>query len=136
MKKRVNPSFYTLCRTAFNLTRGYQKLHAMGAKYQDISFGNLFFNPDNGDVLICDNDNVSFDNSKPGGVLGTPGFMAPEIVRGENDHPKIQTDIHFPCYCSIFYGKSSTGRKAGSKYPLHGYGSQSEVVWHRSGIYL
>ena len=32
--------------------------------------------------------------------------------------------------------KSSTGRKAGSKYPVHGYGSQSEVVWHRSGIYL
>ena len=91
MKKRVNPSFYTLCRTAFNLTRGYQKLHAMGAKYQDISFGNLFFNPDNGDVLICDNDNVSFDNSKPGGVLGTPGFMAPEIVRGEK-RPSKDTD--------------------------------------------
>lgn len=91
MKKRVNPSFYTLCRTAFNLTRGYQKLHAMGAKYQDISFGNLFFNPDNGDVLIYDNDNVSFDNSKPGGVLGTPGFMAPEIVRGEK-RPSKDTD--------------------------------------------
>lgn len=91
MKKRVNPSFYALCRTAFNLTRGYQKLHAMGAKYQDISFGNLFFNPDNGDVLICDNDNVSFDNSKPGGVLGTPGFMAPEIVRGEK-RPSKDTD--------------------------------------------
>lgn len=91
MKKRVNPSFYTLCRTAFNLTRGYQKLHAMGAKYQDISFGNLFFNPDNGDVLICDNDNVSFDNSKPGGILGTPGFMAPEIVRGEK-RPSRDTD--------------------------------------------
>ena len=26
----------------------------------------------NGDVLICDNDNVSYGNSKPGGVLGTP----------------------------------------------------------------
>ena len=63
----------------------------MGAKYQDISFGNLFFNPDNGDVLICDNDNVSFDNSKPGGVLGTPGFMAPEIVRGEK-RPSKDTD--------------------------------------------
>ena len=97
MKKRVNPSFYTLCRTAFNLTRGYQKLHAMGAKYQDISFGNLFFNPDNGDVLICDNDNVSFDNSKPGCVLGTPGFSG---VR--RDHRKIQTDIRFLYYCSIF----------------------------------
>lgn len=91
MKNRVNPSFYVLCRTAFNLTRGYQKLHGMGAKYQDISFGNLFFNPDNGDVLICDNDNVSLDNSKPGGVLGTPGFMAPEIVRDEK-RPSKDTD--------------------------------------------
>lgn len=91
MKNRVNPSFYVLCRTAFNLTKGYQKLHGMGAKYQDISFGNLFFDPDNGDVLICDNDNVSFDNSKPGGVLGTPGFMAPEIVRGEK-RPSRETD--------------------------------------------
>lgn len=36
MKKRVNPSFYTLCRTAFNLTKGYRELHAIGAKYQDI----------------------------------------------------------------------------------------------------
>jgi serine/threonine protein kinase len=91
MKKKVNPSFYALCRTAFNLTKGYQKLHGMGAKYQDISFGNLFFNPDNGDVLICDNDNVSFDSGKPGGVLGTPGFMAPEIVRGEK-RPSRETD--------------------------------------------
>ncbi len=91
MKKKVNPSFYVLCRTAFNLTKGYQKLHAMGAKYQDISFGNLFFNPDNGDVLICDNDNVSFDGTKPGGILGTPGFMAPEIVRGEK-RPSRETD--------------------------------------------
>ncbi len=91
MKKKVNPSFYVLCRTAFNLTKGYQKLHGTGAKYQDISFGNLFFNPDNGDVLICDNDNVSYDSTKPGGVLGTPGFMAPEIVRGEK-RPSRETD--------------------------------------------
>lgn len=69
----------------------YRNLHIAGAKYQDISFGNLFFNSDNGDVLICDNDNVSYGNSKPGGVLGTPGFMAPEIVRGEA-RPSRDTD--------------------------------------------
>ena len=91
MKNRVNPSFDVICRTAFNLTKGYRNLHIAGAKYQDISFGNLFFNPDNGDVLICDNDNVSYGNSKPGGVLGTPGFMAPEIVRGEA-RPSRDTD--------------------------------------------
>ena len=46
--------------------QGYRNLHIAGAKYQDISFGNLFFNPDNGDVLICDNDNVSYGNNEAG----------------------------------------------------------------------
>ncbi len=93
MKRKADPSFYVLCRTAYNCAKKYQKLHAMGAKYQDISFGNLFFDPTTGDVLICDNDNVSFDNSKPGAVLGTPGFMAPEIVRGEAK-PSRNTDLY------------------------------------------
>ena len=65
----------------------------MGAKYQDISFGNLFFDENTGDVLICDNDNVSFEGSKPGDILGTPGFMAPEIVRGESK-PSRNTDLY------------------------------------------
>ena len=93
MKRKAEPTFYALCRTAFNAARGYQKLHVMGAKYQDISFGNLFFDPKTGDVLICDNDNVSFENSKPGDILGTPGFMAPEIVIGKAK-PSRNTDLY------------------------------------------
>ncbi|MCR4690592.1 MAG: hypothetical protein K5739_04550 [Lachnospiraceae bacterium] len=93
MKNKAQPTFYNLCRTAYNAASGYQKLHAMGAKYQDISFGNLFFDENTGDVLICDNDNVSFEGSKAGGILGTPGFMAPEIVRGEAK-PSRNTDLY------------------------------------------
>ncbi|MCD8221789.1 MAG: hypothetical protein LUD07_06295 [Clostridiales bacterium] len=93
MKRRVDPSFYTICRAAFNLTKGYQKLHAMGYSYRDISFGNMFFDPDNGDVLICDNDNVSVNGRDDSGVLGTPGFMAPEIVLGKAK-PSRNTDLH------------------------------------------
>lgn len=91
MKRKAEPSFVSLCRTAYNLALGYKKLHDWGAVYHDISFGNLFFDPCNGDVLICDNDNVSFDKNKAGGVLGTPGFMAPEIVRREA-RPSRNTD--------------------------------------------
>lgn len=93
MKRKAEPSFYALCRAAFNLTNGYQKLHAMGYSYRDISFGNLFFDPTNGDVLICDNDNVSangFDNSS---IYGTPRFMAPEIVMGKAK-PSRNTDLY------------------------------------------
>ncbi|MDR1481662.1 MAG: serine/threonine-protein kinase [Synergistaceae bacterium] len=93
MKRRVEPSFHAVCRAAFNLTRGYQKLHRMGYSYRDISFGNLFFNPDTGDVLICDNDNVSVNDQNDSPVYGTPRFMAPEIVtRGEK--PSRNTDLY------------------------------------------
>lgn len=93
MKRRAEPSFYSLCRAAYNLTNGYQKLHSMGYSYRDISFGNLFFNPDNGDVLICDNDNVSANGLDNSSIYGTPRFMAPEIVVGKAK-PSRNTDLY------------------------------------------
>lgn len=93
MKRRAEPSFYALCRVAFQLTKGYQKLHAMGYSYRDISFGNVFFDPDTGDVLICDNDNVSVNGSEDSSVYGTPRFMAPEIVIGKAK-PSRNTDLY------------------------------------------
>lgn len=47
---------------------------------------NLFFDPDTGDVLICDNDNVSANGVNHSSVYGTPRFMAPEM---NNDYPSI-----------------------------------------------
>jgi serine/threonine protein kinase len=99
MTRRAEPTFKILCRIAFNATKGYEKLHGMGFSYRDISFGNLFFDPDNGDVLICDNDNVSAD--KQSAVYGTPRFMAPEIVRFESK-PSRNTDL-FSLAVLLFY---------------------------------
>ena len=101
MKRRAEPSFYALCRAAFQLTKGYQKLHAMGYSYRDISFGNVFFDPDTGDVLICDNDNVSVNGSEISSVYGTPRFMAPEIVVGKAK-PSRNTDL-FSLAVLLFY---------------------------------
>ena len=101
MKRRAEPSFYALCKAAYNLTNGYQKLHAMGYSYRDISFGNLFFDPDNGDVLICDNDNVSANGIDDASVYGTPRFMAPEIVLGKAK-PSRNTDL-FSLAVLLFY---------------------------------
>ena len=101
MKRTIEPTFRALATAGYNLSHNYLLLHAQGLCYRDISFGNAFFDPDNGDVLIADNDNVSVDGAPVLGVLGTPRFMAPEIVRGEA-MPSTQTDL-FSLSVLIFY---------------------------------
>lgn len=93
MKGRVSPSFQALAAAGVELADSFLQLHGKGLCYRDISFGNVFFDPDSGKILICDNDNVGADGNAPGGVLGTPRFMAPEIVRGQAV-PSTQTDLY------------------------------------------
>jgi DNA-binding helix-hairpin-helix protein with protein kinase domain len=101
MKRRVEPSFRALATAGFELSHHYQLLHSKGLCYRDISFGNVFFDPDSGEVLICDNDNVAVDSGNQSSVLGTPRFMAPEVVRGDA-MPSTQTDL-FSLSVLLFY---------------------------------
>jgi serine/threonine protein kinase len=77
-----------------NIVNAFRALHRKGLSYQDLNDGNFFINVNNGDVLICDNDNVTPDGQKNSGdIAGKPGYMAPEIVRGESS-PHSLTDCH------------------------------------------
>ena len=80
-------SFYALCTAAINIIEAFRALHNNGYSYQDINNGNFFINPENGDVLICDNDNVSPFGTNLG-IMGKQRWMAPEIVMGKNDPDK------------------------------------------------
>lgn len=64
---------------AINICDAFQRLHIRGLSYQDMNDGNFFINPRNGDVLICDNDNVAPDRTNLG-IIGKAGYLAPEIV--------------------------------------------------------
>lgn len=77
-------NYSQVCNIALGLADSFRKLHVKGLSYQDISWGNLFINPKEGTVLICDNDNVAPHGSNSIGISGTYGFMAPEVVRGEH----------------------------------------------------
>lgn len=73
-----------------NIVQAFRILHLAGKSYQDLNLGGFFVNPKNGDVLICDCDNVAPDGENFG-IGGMPGFMAPEIVRGIAK-PDVLTD--------------------------------------------
>ena len=79
-----------LLNACLQICTGFQQLHLKGLSYQDMNDGNFFINPQSGDVLICDNDNVA-PNGTNLGILGKPGYMAPEIVERES-MPNLYTD--------------------------------------------
>ena len=79
-----------LINAALNIVDGFMKLHFKGFSYQDLNDGNFFINFDNGDVLICDNDNVRGQGFNAG-IAGKYRYMAPEIVRGDK-MPDMLTD--------------------------------------------
>ncbi|MBK5966070.1 serine/threonine protein kinase [Thiocystis minor] len=101
MKRRIEPSFQALATAGLQLAQAFLELHAQGFCYRDISFGNVFFDPDTGDIQVCDNDNVAINGEGTSGVLGTPRFIAPEVVRGDAS-PSTQTDL-FSLSVLLFY---------------------------------
>ena len=66
------------------LVKSFKLLHERGYSYQDLNDGSFFLDPENGTILICDNDNVTADKRNLG-ILGKMRYMAPEIVRGDKD---------------------------------------------------
>ncbi|WP_375460410.1 hypothetical protein [uncultured Enterovirga sp.] len=89
---RLVLSLETWATVCYEIAESFQNLHTRGLCYQDINFGGFFIDPIRGGVLICDPDNITAEGLL-GGVLGAPGFMAPEIVRGEAI-PSSRTDLH------------------------------------------
>lgn len=92
LKARVHfANTQAVINAAINVVEAFQALHKKGLSYQDVSPGNFFIDGKNGDVLICDNDNVA-PYGENLGVAGTPGYMAPEIILGKAK-PSIDTDL-------------------------------------------
>ena len=90
LRRRCEPSFGALINVGFQLAHSFFQLHTAGLCYRDINFGNIFFDPATGDIRIGDTDNVDV-NRRPGGIMGTWGFMAPEVGRRQAE-PSAMTD--------------------------------------------
>lgn len=90
LTKEKFPSISVVINAALNITNSFRELHRQGFSYQDLNDGNFFINPKNGDVLICDNDNVA-PYGESLGIAGKARYMAPEVVRNIK-RPDIMTD--------------------------------------------
>ena len=120
-KKAVRfKSYNAMFVAGMKIASAMQKLHLRGFSYKDLNAKNFMIRPDDGDVLVVDNDNVTIDGNESS-VKGTPGYMAPEIPRSKYKiSPTTRTDYYslaVVLYRLFFIDHPMEGI-AWSKYPL------------------
>ncbi len=86
------PSFRCIINACLNITKSFMLLHDLGYVYRDISGGNFYVDPNTGDVLVCDCDNIA-PSSRDTGIRGTGNYRAPEVI-ARNVDPSEQSDLH------------------------------------------
>ena len=127
-----------IINAALCITNGFRELHNRGYSYQDLNDGNFFVNPQNGDVLICDNDNVA-PYGENLGIAGKCRYMAPEVVMGKK-RPDNHTDrfsLAVVLYMLLFLNHPLEGRKTmcpclTEELERKFYGSDPVFVWDPS----
>lgn len=70
-----------------------RRLHFAGLAHSDLSHNNVLIDPKHGDACVIDIDSLVVPGLAPPSVLGTPGYIAPEVVVGDA-LPSIETDLH------------------------------------------
>ncbi len=114
-------SFIRIC---LKLAQGVRRLHAAGLAHSDLSYKNCLIDPRSGSACIIDLDGLVVPGLYPPDVLGTPDFIAPEVIESL-DKPKDQrilpsrtTDQHALAvliYQYLFHRHPLRGRKVWSQ---------------------
>lgn len=104
------------------LARAVRRLHMAGLAHSDLSYKNVLVDPSRGLACIIDVDGLVVPGKYPPEVVGTPDFIAPEVVTTSHlpkddpnrQLPRRETDLHALAvliYMYLLYRHPLRGRK-------------------------
>jgi len=103
-RKYLNASelgdFRTTLQMCILLSRSLRRMHQAGLAHSDLSFNNVLTDPKTGTCVIIDIDSLVVPGLFPPEVIGTRGYVAPEVLqtlgmeRSKRKYPGVQTDLH------------------------------------------
>jgi serine/threonine protein kinase len=134
--------YFLVC---IKISRAVRRMHAAGLAHSDLSYNNVLIDPVTGKATIIDIDGLVVPGKFPPDVIGTPDFIAPEVMAtkhlGKTDKnrklPSIQTDRHalaVMIYMYLLYRHPLRGGKIHDLDPMKdeelGMGAKSLFVEH------
>jgi serine/threonine protein kinase len=107
---------------SIKISRAVKRLHMAGLAHSDLSYKNVLIDPAGGNACIIDLDTLVVPSKFPPDVVGTPDFIAPEVMgtlklpTGDPAKflPRIETDRHALAvlvYMYLLYRHPLRGRK-------------------------
>jgi serine/threonine protein kinase len=92
--------FRSMLQICVLLSRTIRRLHQAGLAHSDLSCKNVLIDPKTGTCVVIDVDSLVVPNVYPPEVMGTRGYIAPEVIATsllDDDlrvFPSIKTDLH------------------------------------------
>jgi len=99
---REKGDWLSYLRICLMIARAVRRMHAAGLAHSDLSYKNVLISPIAGNATIIDVDGLVVPGKYPPDVVGTPDFIAPEVVSSAHlsktdplrKLPNISTDRH------------------------------------------
>ena len=142
---REKGNWLTHLRICLSIARATRRLHMAGLAHSDLSYKNVLIDPTRGRACMIDIDGLVVPGKYPPDVVGTPDFIAPEVIATQylekNDPnrvlPSRATDRHALAvliYMYLFFRHPLRGGKIFDPDPVkdeeYGMGIQALFVEH------
>lgn len=114
--------WFKYIQICIRISRAVKRMHAAGLAHSDLSYKNVLIDPTSGRAAIIDIDGLVVPGKFAPDVLGTPDFIAPEVIMTQHlkmddpnrKLPNILTDRHalaVMIYMYLLYRHPLRGRK-------------------------
>ncbi len=106
LRRILNPSelgnFRSMLQMSISLARSIRRMHQAGLSHSDLSCNNVLIDPKSGSCVVIDIDSLVVPGVYPPEVIGTPGYIAPEVIETlplpfgdpQRKLPCSSTDLH------------------------------------------
>jgi len=137
-------SFLTNLHMCIKLARAVRRLHAAGLAHSDLSYNNVLVDPVTGSACIIDDDSLVVPGKFPPEVVGTPDFIAPEVIETKGlpltdknrKLPSIYTDRHALAVLIYMYLLNRHPLRGGKVHDVNDTGRDEELSMGTKALFI